>query len=172
MCASSSTDARSLRTSTEAPGPHLFRFEHAGDAPTEQQHVLVEGERLKAIEVRFGADAAAPAPRQIGWPIRVAAATSVVGLASFAAFGTAGLVQYEHLKSSCAPNCARGASNDVKARFAIADVSLGVGVVAAGVAAALYFSGKGMASTAKPSALRLDVGAAPAGALANVSGSF
>jgi hypothetical protein len=152
------------------PGPHAFRFEHAGDAPIEGQRVLVEGERLKPIEVRFGASVAAP--RKVGLPLWIAAGTGAVGFASFAIFGAAGLVDYEHLKSTCSPNCSPGASNVVKARFAIADVSLGIGVVAAGVAAALYFSGKGMTDDTKTAALRVDVDAVRGGAFARMSTSF
>jgi hypothetical protein len=151
------------------PGLHVFRFEHAGDAPIEESYVVAEGHKLAPIEARFTAIAA---PRRIGWPVWVAAGTSAAGFASFVAFGAAGLVEYEHLHGTCSPNCAKSDSNDVKTRFAIADVSLGVGVVAAGVAAALFFTGKSSAPDTKSSAFHLDVGASRGGAFARVSTSF
>ncbi len=153
------------------PGPHLFRFEHAGDAPIEEQHVIAEGAKLAPIEARFAPPKAAP--RKIGLPVWIAIGTSAAGFASFAAFGTAGVVEYEHFHGTCSPNCSKGDSSVVKTRFAVADVSLGVGVVAAGVAAALYFTGKGTApADAKTSAIHFDVGAARGGAFARASTSF
>jgi hypothetical protein len=58
----------------------------------------------------------------------------VVALGSFAYFGISGKNDVSNLRSTCAPNCAQSDVDSAHTKLVVADVSLGVGVVALGVA--------------------------------------
>ncbi|MGH7328870.1 MAG: hypothetical protein ACREJX_11030, partial [Polyangiaceae bacterium] len=63
----------------------------------------------------------------------------VAGFALFAGFGEAGLSQQSDLRTSCAPHCASNQVDPVSTKFAIANVSAVVGIVAALGAGALWY---------------------------------
>jgi len=119
------------------PGEHRIRYEHAGDPPVQDTFVLREGEKDRALRVRFGASpeakilAPVPArPPVLGYAmVGVAAA----GLVSFAVLAIAGYSTIQVCKSE--PNCdVPSHSSQTATEFAFADVSLGIGLVAAGIA--------------------------------------
>ncbi len=133
------------------PGEHVVRFV-AGDGSThEQRLVLNVGEKNRPVEVVFSARPerssqpgqtpiapSSPAPNGGGGipaSAYVAGAVGVVALGSFAFFGLSALTRGHDLESSCAPRCAGDDATSVRRDALIADVSLGVGIVALGAAA-------------------------------------
>jgi hypothetical protein len=58
-------------------------------------------------------------------------------LASFALFGAAGRTQQTNHLDPCAPSCPHAEVQSVRTKYLVADVSLGVSVIALGAAA--YF---------------------------------
>ncbi len=136
------------------PGAHRLLFEHAGSAAVEQQVILREGERRRALTVRFpprasgapraeaGAPAAPAAPLGPARPIAVAALGGIaVGSGvTFAVLGLGARGDRDHLRSTCAPACDPGAVDAVRAKEIGANVALGAAVLAAGAAAVLVFT--------------------------------
>jgi hypothetical protein len=156
------------------PGVHMLRFEHAASPPLEQTVILREGERRRAITVRFPSPVALehtdppPPPAastDSGRTIAVAVLGGVV-VASGLTVTLSGLGATngaEALRSTCAPTCAPSAVDAVRRKQIGANVALGVGVLAAGGVAALVFTWPSSAP-AKPSvAVRPVEGGAIAG---------
>jgi hypothetical protein len=160
------------------PGAHLLRFEHAGSPLVEQKVILREGERGRAITVRFSAPAplapSAPPPGRPGasvGPARPIALAALGGLAiasgvTFAVLGLGARGDADHLRTTCAPTCDPGAVDAVRTKEIGANVALGVGVLAAGAAAVLVFtwpSSKSPAARPPSVAVRPIAGGAIAG---------
>jgi hypothetical protein len=144
------------------PGPHVIRFEHPPDAPVVEHVVLRVGEHNREVLASFPARAAitpasppawvvpppkppVPTHRPTGWIVALAG-VGAVGLGSFAYFGLTGLSQKQQLLDRCAPACSDAEVDTVRSRYIAADVSLGVGVVALGIAAFLLLSSPSDAS--------------------------
>jgi hypothetical protein len=135
------------------PGEHVFRFEPASGPPEERRVLIHEAEKGQRIEVRFGeappaAPVAEPARRGSGSPspshsppiaAYVAGAVGVVALGSFALFGITGLHGREDLLP-CRGACSDAAVDKVQRDFLAADISLGISVVAFGVATILWLA--------------------------------
>ena len=136
------------------PGAHVLRFEHAASPPVEQKVILREGERRRAITVRFpppgalgradppvapAAPAASPGPAR---PIAVAALGGLVVASGItvAVLGLGATSDAEALRTTCAPACAVSAVDAVRRKQIGANVALGVGVLAAGAVAVLVFT--------------------------------
>jgi hypothetical protein len=119
--------------------------------------VLVPGERNRLIEVELvpigtAQEQAVPPPsppraRSLLLP-GIFAGVGAVGLAGFAGLGAWGRSNESKLERSCSPHCSKGDISDVRTKYLLADVSLGVGV--ASLALGAYFF------------LRQDAGDAPA----------
>ncbi len=141
------------------PGAHRLRFEHAGSAAVEQQVILREGERRRALTVRFpprasgtgtpraeagapAAPAASAAPLGPARPIAVAAlgGVAVASGVTFAVLGLGARSDRDHLRATCAPACDPAAVDAVRAKEIGANVALGAAVLAAGAAAVLVFT--------------------------------
>jgi hypothetical protein len=147
------------------PGQHVIRFEHPPDAPVTEHVVLRVGEHNREILATFGTapPAAAPAPtappsspppeapatpppekhstRPTGWIVGLSG-VGVLGLGSFAYFAATGYSAKQQLLAAggCAPACSDEQVNGVRYRYIAADASLGVAVIALGIAAYLLFS--------------------------------
>jgi hypothetical protein len=78
--------------------------------------------------------------RPIPLPAYVAAGIGLVGLGSFTYFGLTGRADYFDYKNSCSPDCSRSEVAPTHTRLIVADASLGVSVLALGVAAYLFFT--------------------------------
>jgi hypothetical protein len=130
------------------PGAHRFVFRRTSSETIERQVVLREGEKNRELAVAFaGADGAAAAPPSATsdpagaapppafW---IAGGIGVAAMASFAAFGALGVG--ERSSDDCGNGCPASQKNSVDTKLRIADVSLGVGVVALGVATWVYLS--------------------------------
>jgi hypothetical protein len=135
-------DGREIRVN---PGPHAFRFRSAEGEVVERRVVLAEREKGRVIEVKF-----APSPMRSSAPPAEAArpvtplfwvlgGVGVFSLASFAGFGLAGTSAYSDL-NACAPMCRQGDVTTVRQRFVVADISLGLAVLALGGATYLFFT--------------------------------
>jgi hypothetical protein len=138
------------------PGEHALRVEAPGHAPVTQRLIVRVSEKNRLVRVVFQDGAAAapvgppkpspatqPQPAEspaAGPPVAaiVLASVGVVALGSFAYFGLTSKSDLSNLRSECAPFCDQSRLDDVKSRMRIADVSLGVGIVALGVATVLF----------------------------------
>jgi hypothetical protein len=134
------------------PGLHTFSFQSAAGVAPDQQVLLRDGAKMRAIPVQLGPRPDAPSGEAVAssapsrLPAYVAGAAGVVALGLFAGFGLSGRASYE----SCASGCSDDERSSIKTRFTVADVSLGVSVVALGAAAYLFFRGGASASPAAP----------------------
>jgi hypothetical protein len=129
------------------PGEHVFRFERADGKAIEQRVLVVEGDKNRKVVADFGSLVPKPVPlvekpthqdsRQIPVLSYVAGGVAIVALGSFTIFALSGKGAEKDLASSCSPNCKDDELSTVKRDYAIADVSLVVGLVAAAVAVVL-----------------------------------
>ncbi|WP_437841834.1 hypothetical protein [Sorangium sp. So ce1153] len=119
---------------------------------------------------RFAA-AAPPAVPPLAW---TAGGVGVVGLGVFAVVGALSLDAEADLRATCAPRCPGDDVRAIRVQHAVADVGLGVGVVALGAAAWLYLTRPAAATPppARASALRPAIRPLVAGASAGVEGAF
>jgi hypothetical protein len=131
------------------PGGHTFRFESEGRV-LEQRYVIVEGDKARRIAIELPSSTAyAPkdavpsgppdrdrdraSPSRIPTISWVLGGVAIVGLTSFTVFGLMG-----KNVESCVPRCTNGDVDDYQRDYVVADVSLGIALVAAG--AAVYFA--------------------------------
>ncbi|HEY8077727.1 MAG TPA: hypothetical protein VIF62_26555, partial [Labilithrix sp.] len=128
------------------PGPHTLRFERAGRAPREMKVLVREAERNRFVDVVLGDAPAAkperpPAPtaEEKPFPVlgAVLAGVAVLGGATFAVLAASGSSDVSHLRSTCAPSCSASDVSSAKTKIIVADVALGVGILA--LAGAGYF---------------------------------
>lgn len=127
------------------PGEHVFRFDRADGKSIEQRVLVVEGDKNRKVVADFGTLVPKPPPtsapvqtsRRIPVISYVAGGVALVALGSFTFFALSGKGSEKDLASSCSPNCKDDELSSVKRDYAIADVSLVVGIVAAAVAVVL-----------------------------------
>jgi len=148
----SSLDGRAVPLN---PGEHRVKIETADGGVLERSLLAREGEKNRTFSLVVGAKAETPAPPVAKTPAPEQRAPSpgpsshvsplawvlggvgVVALGSFSYFALRGKSQENDLESSCAPNCSHDDYSSMKQKYLVADVSLGVGVLALG--AATYF---------------------------------
>jgi hypothetical protein len=125
------------------PGRHTIRVEADRKAPLSIDVVLSERE-AKTIDARFPVDRApSPAPvttRPTPLSAKIALGVAGLAVASWATFALLAQSKTDRLKDDCAPACS---TEDRDAAFrlaAVADVSLGIAVVAAATAVVLYLT--------------------------------
>jgi hypothetical protein len=132
------------------PGKHRFEFRHGQLSPVNREVMITEGEKLVPIAVQFApsepdAQAAAndstspvSAHRPVPAPVYLLSGVGVLGLGGFIGFGLATHSKENALRSSCSPACTQSEIDAVHRRAVMADVSLGVGVVALAAATTYY----------------------------------
>lgn len=152
------------------PGRHVFRFERDGEAPVERTLLVREGEKNRRIEVELDSR---PEPKEaapVRWPVYGLAALGAVGIGSFAFFGLRSHSRKEDLES-CKGHCPEDDVDEVRRDQIVADVSLGVGLLALGAAAYLHF---GTDPESKPGESSWQLGVTPLarGGAARLSASF
>ena len=163
---------------TVDPGAHDVRYERPGELPVTEHVVVVEGERGRVLIGHFPTKSAPPetiavAPtsdaRSIGPITYVLGGVGVLGIAGFAYFGITANGDLSHLRSTCAPFCATADLDSARHEALFADISLGVGLVALGIAAYTLFARPHETSNA---ATLIDVRPLPGGGVARVGASF
>ena len=151
------------------PGEHTFAYSRAGSAPIQNRVMLGTSEKNRLLTVTIpGAAAQSPqspqahemagttsssssgseeaaspssrGPSAVTW---VFAGASLVALGTFAYFGATGQGELNDLRSTCGNRCARSDIDAAWNKLVVADVALGVGVAAAGVATVLFFTTRG-----------------------------
>lgn len=145
------------------PGNHRITVEAPSGASIEQTVVAREGEKNRRVRIQLPAKPSAEIDTTPAVPVRakavgpspvvwVLSGVAVVGLGSFGYFGLTGKHQEHDLTSRCAPFCKDSEVDDMYRSYLVADVSLGVSLVAASVAGYLLFRtpASSSASTAAP----------------------
>ena len=148
------------------PGPHTFVFVRSGSAAVDRQVVLRDGEKNREVLAAFGASAdsagtmpqadAAQGERPVPALVWVVGGLSAAGLVSFATFGALGVA--ERGADNCGTGCPLDQKSDVDSKYLVANISLGVGVVALAVATWLYLSRPAVEPRAPPSGVVLSPG--------------
>ena len=121
-------------------GEHTFKFEHGG--VLKEEKVLIQaGQKGRSVTVAFGAASTTPPPPPPGGseegsivPALVVGGIGVVALGSFTFFGIQGKNDVDDLQK-CKPRCAESDVDKARTKLIIADISLGVGIVALAVSA-------------------------------------
>lgn len=152
------------------PGVHTFLFESKGLPPLKEQVVVKPGEKNRIVTVTFataddptsGGPAATPAGAPTAPPHDSAGGSSApvaayvmggVGLAALGAalyFDLAATGDAHDLRSTCSPNCAQSAVDDVKTKYTIAGVTAGIGGALLVTGIVLFFThGKGSSANAR-----------------------
>jgi hypothetical protein len=156
------------------PGPHRFVFHRGGSPDVEQQVLLREGGKSREVTGVFALPDAHAEPASVAVttrPVPVAvwltAGLGAAGLASFAAFGTVGLL--ERSSDHCATACTTADKDSVDTKFRVADISLGVSVVAFGAATWIFLA---RPAIQMPQAAFFDIRPMPGGGLAVVGAPF
>lgn len=141
-------DGRSLPVN---PGGHSFRFEQAGQPVVVTSVFVPEGAKGHVVQATLG-----PPPAPVTPPpalerpsslrpvaIYTLGAVGVVGLAGFGVFGLSGTNAEADLRGQpCAAThtCTTAQTEPVERKYLLADISLGIGIVALGAATYLWLS--------------------------------
>jgi hypothetical protein len=133
------------------PGPHTVRVELDGFEPLDVQALLQEGEQRRHVGgtlVARAARLAAPAPTPSRAPFIAMVSVGALATGLGIGFGTAALVEYKQLESSCSPRCSPAQASVVRTRAIVTDVSLAIGVASFATAIGLYLRPPGGALVA------------------------
>ncbi len=180
-------------------GKHTVKFEYQGQT-REEEVIIGAGLKNRNVTVTFGAPAPAGTaaglspttvspPEEKGKagsivPALIVGGIGVVALGSFAVFGLGGKSDVDNLEKTCKGSCAQSDVDAASSKLLIADISLGVGVVALGVATYLILTRTKSDSDVKvgyaspPSTrslwrdVKFDVGAVRGGATGSVGARF
>ncbi|MBS2020363.1 MAG: hypothetical protein JST00_46330 [Deltaproteobacteria bacterium] len=135
-------------------GQHTFKFEYQGQVK-EETVVIGAGQKGRNIAVVFGgagagAQGGTPPAQKTGGgsgreepslvPALVVGGIGVVGLVSFTIFGLSGKSEVSDLETTCKPNCKESDVDAARTKLIVADISLGIGVVALAVATYMILS--------------------------------
>jgi hypothetical protein len=118
------------------PGEHVFEL--VGTKPETFRATVLEGQRTQPIH--FQCTDPAP-PRPIVLPLALLS-VSALGFAGFGFFGLSGMSKRSDLEA-CRGRCSDSDVDSAFHHFVAADISLGVGVLALGVASVIWFSSGG-----------------------------
>jgi hypothetical protein len=132
------------------PGSHRIVYVWADGVEQAYDVVVAQGEKNRRVELRREAtptatEAAppkpAPAVKRTPTAAYVLGGVGVLALGSFVAFAISGK-SAESEMDGCKPFCTQDQADKMRLRYLLADVSLGVSVVALGAGGYLYFSAK------------------------------
>jgi hypothetical protein len=136
------------------PGPHVVRFERAKTGKTTELKVLLRaGEHNRSILATLAtaeeratprsdgiSSSSKPSSSSVSIPAVVLGGVGILALGSFGFFALEGSGEKDRLATSCSPRCTDAQVSDLRTDYLVADVSLGVGVVALGLAALFWFT--------------------------------
>jgi hypothetical protein len=124
------------------PGVHMFRYEREGAEPIEESIVIQEHEKNRVITAKI----APPAQPAVGAQTRSVEVTprspvlgftllgvGVAGAAVFGVLAASGQHDVDQMRDTCAPGCDQSKVDSAKTKILVANVSLGAGLIAAGV---------------------------------------
>jgi hypothetical protein len=150
-------DAQTGRAMAIDPGEHRIRFSASDGRSTEASFIAREGEKNRTVRVALSSASAAPAdagaPRSAAatvpgdaprssyeppWTAWAAGGAGLAAVGSFAFFALRGKAQERDLEQRCAPDCPDAEVDELYRKYLIADLSLGVSVIALGVATYLF----------------------------------
>jgi hypothetical protein len=160
------------------PGDHVVHAERPGALPVDAHVLLSEGEKDRLIDVRFPGPPPTKAPYTRMTPesqhllplaTSIALVAGVAGVSAFAYLGLDASHEVDHLRTECAPHCTQSQVDGAKHEALGADVCLGVGLVALGIAAYTYLRRDPHEA---PPATAIDVGPTRGGAVGSVAVSF
>jgi hypothetical protein len=157
-------------------GEYTVRMELPDGRFVERKVTLSEGQKLEWIGELTAPRVAAPPPEPEPEPERpktnplvyVLGGVAVVGLGGFTAFGLMGNSKQSDL-DACKPDCARDDVDAMRSNYLIADISLGIALVAGGAAAYIYFSDK---KKGQEAVSYVSASPSPAGGQLTFGGSF
>lgn len=147
------------------PGEHVIHAEVAGRPPVEKRVIVPEGKKAQRLTVEIpdepsSASDGTPPPRvtvevpQKRAPVPVAtyvlAGVGALSLGGFAFFAIQGKDAERGLET-CSPRCNDDVVGDVRQRYIVADVLLGVSVVSLGIAAYLLLASGGGSTPSRTS---------------------
>jgi hypothetical protein len=158
-------------------GEHTFRFEYQGQQK-EEKVLIRAAEKGRPLSVAFGAVAPPPPPpggdkQEEGSivPAVVVGGIGILALGSFAIFGIGGKNDVDDLQK-CKPRCAESDVDSARTKLIIADISLGVGIVALGVATYMFLTRPKIDVKSQQTGVRFNAGPIAGGAAAGIGGSF
>ena len=163
-------------------GKHKFRFDYAGQSK-EEDVIVGAGQKNRNILATFDAApppvVAPPVAKDQGGslvPVFIVGGLGVVALGSFAIFGLSGKGEVDDLQA-CKGHCPQDDVDKARTKLVIADISLGVGIVALGVATYMFITRPKIeadvkAGHAASSPVSFDVGALSGGAMGSLGGRF
>lgn len=128
-----------------APGPHIITATRPDRPPQEVKVTVASGEHHR-VSIAFPAPVVVARTSSRIVYVRTGPPTityvlggvSAVGLASFIGFALGGRTEQKKLEDTCSPRCTDAETKTGERRYLIADVSLGVSVISAGLAT--YFA--------------------------------
>ncbi len=163
-------------------GEHTFKFEHQGQVK-EERVIIRAAEKARPIIITFGgATKTEPPPPPPGGgaavdepsivPPIVVGGIGVLALGSFALFGIQGSNDVDELQK-CKPKCQESDVDKARTKLIIADISLGIGVVAIAVSAYMILTRpKVDAKVGSKNKFYFDMGPTMGGAAGSVGGTF
>jgi hypothetical protein len=158
------------------PGPHRFAFQLSGRPDVVEEAVVNEGEKNREVIVSYPSP---PPPKAEDFKVPVvvtrpvpalawiAGGVAVVGVALFGTFE--GLGVGVRGMGGCANGCSGSEKSSVDTDFDIADVALGVGIAALGLAAWQFIA---RPSVSRTSTAAFDFRLLPGGGVATVGARF
>lgn len=143
------------------PGEHVVRLDVGDQPPIEVRLLLREGEKSRKVlltvprptsKVDTKQVPATPAgsTRPVPWTVYATGGVAAVGGVVFAAFGASGVSARSAL-FDCRPNCTQERIDDVSGRFTVANVALGVSLVALAASTLFYVTRPTKSAPAAPS---------------------
>jgi hypothetical protein len=161
------------------PGEYDFEFRATSTHALVQHFVVARGERNRLIQVDLEPLDAGPSPPRAApqkQPSRVLpgvfAGIGAAGVIGFVGLGAWGHSRESQLEGTCSPHCSADRVSDVRTRYLLADVSLGVGVASLALSAYLFFSSGSSDAQARGRAPRVAVLATPGAAGVVYGASF
>jgi hypothetical protein len=166
------------------PGEHRLVLQRAGHAPVTQVVTIREGEKFRPVDVMLepsalssgAASSSGSAAAPANFDGRLAAGgtligVGVIGLASFTWLGLKARSDESDLKL-CKPYCSKAKGDSVLARYWMANISAGVGVLALGTATWLLLNGPSQPSSPVSDLAGLSIVAGSDGAFAAYEHQF
>jgi len=142
------------------PGPHVLTGQSPAGAIARQEIVVRTAEKNRTVTLRVETGGTVPAATESpvtsasfrpGAGAWILAGVAVAGATSFGYFGFRGRAEVDDLRNECAGHCEASRVDAARQKLLVADVSLGVALVSAGIATYLFWRA---ATPAKPAPAR------------------